>query len=216
MVIIPVLLLIVSALLYIQQVYKSKRLMECMEQRRDYLEDITNIQKEIADMIETAKSGMEVEDMEKMAEQCGKLSARNYSDNPIVNAVLYSKQKRCEDLNIHFEADIGISGDKMSDIDTVGLLGNLLDNAIEAAEKVETGERYVRIKAITRGDVWSIRVENAKPEKLSPKKRKFKTTKMDKENHGLGIGIIRKIVKKYEGIIEVTEDAGNYRVTVTM
>lgn len=86
------------------------------------------------------------------------------------------------------------------------LIGNLLENAIEAARQTE--EQYLDISMMLRKGVLKIKVENSFPgvDKIDMKMEDdtavWKTTKKEKGQHGIGLKNVRKIVELYDGIME--------------
>lgn len=100
----------------------------------------------------------------------------------------------------------------LKEMDISGLLQNLLDNAIEASERIKgknKKEIYLLIMENTEG--WILKVSNFcdNPEQIN-----FQTTKRDKKNHGYGIGIICDIVKQYNGTIKYVKSEEEKQVTV--
>ena len=86
-------------------------------------------------------------------------------------------------------------------MDLLSLTSNLLDNAVEAAQKVIESEKK-KIKVIfnqNKGyliiDVWNYYNKNF----LDVVGNRFKTTKKDKQLHGKGMDIIRETTLKYKG-----------------
>ena len=74
---------------------------------------------------------------------------------------------------------------------------NLLDNAIEATEKVtEADKRVIQMIVEKKADKLKIYMQNPMQLKES---FSFHTSKIDKENHGIGNTIITKIINKYHG-----------------
>jgi len=118
-----------------------------------------------------------------------------------VDALLAYKRKECDDRGIQLEMETtafpleGFSGEEY-----VGILGNLLDNAMEAAEK--TSQPWVRLKSFTAPGQWVLQVTNSKQGDTAPLEKNMKTTKEDKENHGLGTKIVKRIVKKHKGVVD--------------
>lgn len=91
-------------------------------------------------------------------------------------------------------------------IDIVSILSNLLDNAIEANRKINIpSERMLSINIGEDQLDYVIVVTNAFIVENTPNhflKDGF-TTKRDKKNHGLGLGIIHKLVDKYKGVVYI-------------
>ena len=86
----------------------------------------------------------------------------------------YCRQKgKCEQLGIRLEDEIRALPDPavMQEIDMISLMGNLLDNAIEACQASGQEKPYLRFSSMIREKVWMIEVSNSKSSGLSPKKK---------------------------------------------
>lgn len=78
-----------------------------------------------------------------------------------MNILLTDKEMLMKDKGISLDIKIdNVSLDFIEPIDVTTIFGNLLDNAIEAAEKVE-GDRYIYIKIGSRHQMIVIRIENS-------------------------------------------------------
>lgn len=113
--------------------------------------------------------------------------AREKLDDVIVNIILPEKMKHAFDMNV--------------------LIGNLLENAIEAAFK--TDRKYLKVTMVFKRGVLKIKMENSflSVETENGRQeggRHFFTTKQEKEQHGLGLKSVEKIVEAYNGTMEVT------------
>lgn len=75
------------------------------------------------------------------------------------------------------------------------ILGNLLENAIEAAE--QTKEKWLLVDIRFRQGILRIDIENSFSGTLKEGR------KIEKDNHGIGLGNVKKIVEKYEGSVEI-------------
>ena len=84
---------------------------------------------------------------------------------------------------------------EMFDITT--LMGNVLQNAIEAAKK--TNVPRIRVELIEHKNEIFIAVSNSVVEKINTNKNFLKTSKRDKKNHGFGFKNIIATVEKYQG-----------------
>ena len=89
-------------------------------------------------------------------------------------ALIADKKGKCEQLGIRFEDEIRALPDPavMQEIDMISLMGNLLDNAIEACQASGQEKPYLRFSSMIRKKVWMIEVSNSKSSDLSPKKRR--------------------------------------------
>mgnify|MGYP000883438024 FL=1 len=89
----------------------------------------------------------------------------------------------------------------------VVILGNLLDNAIEATSKL-AGEKKIEIFVELNRNILYVSVTNPFQGKLHYGFNKLKTTHRDAENHGFGLESIRMTIEKYNGTMNIkhTED----------
>lgn len=132
--------------------------------------------------------------------------------NKVIDAVLATKKNSAEHKGINFYADGNIP-DKciVDEIDFTNIIGNLLDNAIEAAEKVENGNVSIVIKPQKKFII--IKVKNSYD---GNKNSEMKTTKKDKEFHGIGLKSIKRIVEKYQGEFELEFKEKEVEATVLL
>lgn len=121
--------------------------------------------------------------------------------NDAVDSLLnYKIQKANEVLN-KVETKISIPEQlSLRSFDLNVLLGNLLDNAIDASMQTEDKKLKVTIK-IDKGILF-LDICNSCPRFQGGRSDFLETTKGDKENHGIGLKNVRRIVEKYHGEIE--------------
>lgn len=125
-------------------------------------------------------------------------------DNAIIASILNFKLAIAKSKNINLEVDVKIPKELSIDSTDISIiLGNALDNAIEACEQCE--EKNITVKMYIQSDHLIIKICNSKSTDLiNPS---LGTTKADKENHGFGIENIRYVVEKYDGLLKI-EDLG--------
>ena len=133
-----------------------------------------------------------------------KVENKGESESEVVNAILSMKRKQCQEKGISLYLDIEEKGYSLvRDMDMVGILVNLLDNAIEENEKIESEEQrgiWLDMKQKEQGEVWLQIKNQIRPDK----KINFQTEK--KGEHGIGRGIIEYLVKQYQGEEKVSID----------
>ncbi len=94
----------------------------------------------------------------------------------------------------------------VSDIDLCVVIGNLIDNAVEACEEVEPQHQFIRLYiGILRRQLY-ISVSNATGEAVRKLDEEYITTK--RGNHGHGLKRINNIVNKYDGYINRKNEPG--------
>jgi len=94
------------------------------------------------------------------------------------------------------------------------LLGNLLDNAIEACEKLEEKKRMVKIEVRKHHSMFMLIVENSCEAHAQVRKGIFRTTKKDDRMHGYGIHNVRKTVKNRGGQFQYGSRGENFYVKI--
>ena len=129
-----------------------------------------------------------------------------YMENSAVSSVLNYKIGRCRNENIDIKVDIESELDSFGDADICVLLANLLDNAIEASEKVS--DPQISIRVADNKNYTCIEIKNKIDGSVIPKNNKLITTKNDKDNHGIGMYSIAQIVDKYDGMRDFYEKNG--------
>ena len=136
--------------------------------------------------------------------------------HPITDAILQSKLHDADSKNIKLNISTKLTEKIVVDELELGIvLGNALDNAIEATEKViEASEKTILFDMITTAERIIITIENPVDRNINPDK--LTTTKMDKLNHGHGINSIKTIAKKYDGVAEFTCSDGKFVTNINI
>ncbi len=94
---------------------------------------------------------------------------------------------------------------KMEDDDYISLLGNILDNAIEACEHARS-RKEIYLETKKAHSYLLITVKNTISEPVLKNNPQLKSTKKDETDHGLGIKNVKKIVEKYNGFVTYEEE----------
>lgn len=117
--------------------------------------------------------------------------------NRMADAILNSKLSLAAQKDIQVKADAKIPVSlTVSELDLCIVIGNLLDNAIEACMELPPGQRLIRIYMEMKGNYLYLALTNTAG---GEKKKSFHTSKG--EGHGFGIARTDAIVKKYGGYI---------------
>ena len=125
------------------------------------------------------------------------------SGNREIDSVLNYMLKKAKQKLIEVEIDVKIPEKMSHSFDINIIFGNLLENAIEAAEKTE--EKKLYIYARLKQGVFKVEVHNSCDETIKKEKDTFLSTKKDSVNHGNGLKSVKRIVEKYNGLIELEQ-----------
>ena len=136
--------------------------------------------------------------------------------HPITDAILQSKLHDADSKNIKLNISTKLTEKIIVDELELGIvLGNALDNAIEATAKIENkSEKIVIFDMITTTERIVITIEN--PVKGNVNSDKLTTTKKDKINHGHGIRSIKTIAEKYDGVAEFVYSNGIFTTNINI
>lgn len=80
------------------------------------------------------------------------------------------------------------------------ILGNLLENAIEAAR--QSTEKTLEVLFYYKQGVMTIDIKNSFAGELRKDRNGFLTTKAEKERHGVGLNSVKQAVEKYNGLLK--------------
>lgn len=148
------------------------------------------------------EAGDYVKEMKNMLEP---LIPIRYTGNPILDILLTDKAVITKEKNIKFEITIDhVNLDFLDAIDATTIFGNLLDNAIEAVEKVE-GEQYIRLSITPCQEMVLVRIEN---NALSLKWKDGLPLSDKGKDHGIGLLNVKRSIKKYDGDITLQQENG--------
>lgn len=135
------------------------------------------------------------------------------SGNIIIDGLVNYKLQSVASENIKVETEIVVPKQLNIDIaDFVTLLGNLLDNALEALKKVDWEQRILTIKIVFSQERLIGRITNTYCGEIHQKDDKILTSKKEKQKHGYGLSNVEKIIKKYNGYMEIDYANWEFRV----
>lgn len=139
------------------------------------------------------------------------------TNNIILDIILNDKRNICENKKIELIADINFKECNFIDItDVCSIFSNIIDNAIEACDKIENNkiEKKIRLKGTNVNRLYVLKCENTKLNKINKKNELFMTDKKDKFLHGVGIKSIKASVEKYNGNLELNDLGNKFLVNI--
>lgn len=123
-------------------------------------------------------------------------------------------QAKMKDIEVTLDLDVQESL-SIPTFDLTVVLGNLLDNAIEALEKLKN-KRVIHLKMTIKKGIIGIHIKNSFNGEIAIKKGVLQTIKKEKELHGNGIKHIKDIVHRYNGSMDISYDAEEFNVKVLL
>lgn len=124
--------------------------------------------------------------------------------NLIIDSIINSKLNEAVGKDISVSAHVMLPADvKINTDDIVVILGNLLDNAIEACERTSTDKRLEMMLKFEDGCVI-LSVRNSFDGNMNRKGDVFVSLKSDKSLHGIGLQSVRHTVEKHNGEMQIS------------
>jgi sensor histidine kinase regulating citrate/malate metabolism len=168
--------------------------------------------------------------LEKMDVAIRGVDFRYATASPVCDVILNDKAGAAERLHIPLDVQFFYRETATISVFDLGIiLSNLLDNAIEACEKVPEADRFIRLELNTKGDFLLLKVENSYDGRLVWDDEK-KLPVSTKENgspkeilpeHGLGLKNVAELTEKYLGGMKLEEgrdpeNHGIFRIIVML
>lgn len=168
---------------------------------REFRHDYRNNLSSVHALVASGKSEEALEYINNLSESLNTAQSRFSTGNYLADAILSDKAAVAEGQGIVIDFSGSIPQQGISNNDLCTVLANTVDNAIRGCEGSAPCEIKVRSNEDRNGFVLT--VSNPVSKKVEIKNNKIKTTKQDKENHGLGVELIRKTAKKYDGFVSL-------------
>ncbi len=136
--------------------------------------------------------------------------------NEVFDTILTEKSLYCKDRGIQVSCVAeGSQMDFINTVDLYALLGNALDNAIEAVEKFkEIEKRQIDVMIYRQQNFLVMNIINPIPGKLIFGEELPVTTKEDNKLHGFGLRSMKYIVRKYDGFLNISEEDGCFSLKI--
>ncbi len=191
----------------------SEKLMNSDEEIRRFRHDYKNHLIVLNSYLENGKTEEAKKYLEAMNEPVSRLMKKISSGNFAFDAILDYKMHIAaqKGIDIVFHGIVPSDGIRAEDICAV--FSNLLDNAIEAVEVLSDG-KTIRVDADIKNGWFILSIINPTNIPDGEKHVNLRTSKADKKNHGLGLGNVKRCIKKYNGNLSSYYSDGMYTCDV--
>lgn len=173
------------------------------EQRHDFLNHIQIIHS-LMEMNNYKDASEYMEEIYSEIQAVGKILKTN---SPAINALLQVKNNSCEGRDIDFRviSTTRLDNPSMKPWDICGILGNLIDNAIHAAEKLDEGKILVSLKEDIKQYIFKVKDNGMGiPKNIAEKVFDMGFTTKGIEGQGIGLAVSKKKLKSFGGDIKFT------------
>ena len=199
-----------------QEMYRKQ-----VAESNKYIEEIASIKHNMKNKIwcisELIKNGNTEEALElcdDINNELNRSAYRFYTDNIYLNSILNVICKKAKEKHIDIKTVIKTDLKQINGTDLISLLGNLCDNAIEALENIN--DKICMISLFEKGGCYIISVKNRIAGSVLSDNHELKTSKEDALYHGYGLKTVRSIVRKYDGILDISEEDHLFVVNIMM
>ena len=139
------------------------------------------------------------------------------SGNTVIDSIINYKCDCAKQYNIDVKTEIQIPPIRiLQEIDATIIFGNLLDNAIEALQKVPAENRLLEIMIRVVRNQCFIKISNTCVGEHKWENGRLLSDKSDKSLHGLGLQSVEKSVLKYDGEMHVENAEGIFTVSIML
>ena len=145
-------------------------------------------------------------------------SSEVFTGDETIDYLIGSKKNSAEEKDIEFEVNAEFPRNiNIKSSDLCAILGNLLDNAIEACSKVkDPSGRKIRLIIRRIGQMLVVKIENTYDTKPVVVDGEYKTSKTDGGLHGWGIKSVNTAASKYDGMVQSSCTDDIFTTVVTL
>ncbi|WP_416326790.1 sensor histidine kinase [[Eubacterium] hominis] len=139
-----------------------------------------------------------------------------YSRNDVVNAIICYYASRARDYHIRFDANIAYPDNcSISETDITVLLGNMLENAVEACQRSKSNDTFIKLWIKQHGtSELLILTDNTCNVPVTFQDGVPKSSK--REGMGIGTSSMQDIAKRYDGSVRFETSDGIFYTSVIM
>ena len=206
---------------------KEKQAYNRLETKNDYYEKVEESQNQIRRLYHDMNNHLyNIQMMNKSSEDASDyiVSLQNelkearktrVSGNSLFDIIVDEKMNICKNKGIEFDIDADSKNTGfIKNIDMSSILANILDNAIEACDKMTSNKKYIKLTSMWADDMFVIICENSKENEVKKIGDRFITDNLNKSEHGIGIKSVEKSVKNYDGNMMIFCDDSLFKVKI--
>ena len=140
------------------------------------------------------------------------------SGNSTVDAIINFKYAAASKFDIKFSLKIFIPDEFPIDICDIGVvLGNAIDNAIEAVRECRNQKKIIEISMGVKKEAWVVVIKNPYEHKIEKNRTGIPvSTKKEKQRHGYGLKSIMRIADKYQGEVVIETKDGIFSLIIVL
>lgn len=187
------------------QFEESQKLIHVLKSQRHDFRNQLQVIKVLAQLNKTSEIVQYIQDCDIALDFTSAIASR--IDNPVISAMLliFSAQAKDKGISFNVDSDLDFTSFTLSPVKITSIVGNIIQNAIEALEKDERPDRAVQVTIWETEDSYYFLIWNNGPvihknawEKI------FAAGFSTKNSTGLGLSIVKELAAELDGKITVT------------
>ena len=196
--------------------YKSEKKSE--DEIKRYMHDRRNHIRILIGLVEKGENQRAIDYMSKLTDSYKNMQNNSITKNKVIDSIISNLIEECKQKNIKLNLDIKLPEEiAITDIDLCIIFSNLIDNAIEACEKLNNcSQKFINIKSNIAGSYMYMSIENSYNGQISKNGIEFTTWKKNKKFHGIGLENVRITVNKYKGMLKYDYNESVFKVSVLL
>jgi len=173
--------------------------------------DLTNHMTSVHKLLHDEKHNEAIDYLKDYLSQASVALTRTITGKPGVDALITEKIALAESEGVKFNLESEkLTTVKINPVHLNIILGNALDNAIEACRKLNGADRFISLGLKTEGDNLCIRVTNSSPAVEITDNELPATSKDDGTRHGFGLPAIKRLAEHYCGTVLCAYSEGEF------
>lgn len=186
------------------------------EELKEFRHDFKNRMVVIEQLINENKYNRLLDYTKLITEKLEKTNVYSSSGKLAIDSVMNYKLSRAVESGVDVQCEVIIPETlRVDEDDIVVILGNLLDNALEATLRL-VDNRYIYVDIQYDKGTLLIHVENTYDSVVYQDKGKLLTRKEDINLHGIGLQSVNTVVEKYNGKVDIEKDKDKFVVDVML
>lgn len=143
-------------------------------------------------------------------------SLEQFCENVALNTILQYYKEKAEDNQIHFEMKVQAFRETgFTETDLCVLVGNLLENAIEACLRQNSPDKFISLKIEMKSPLTlSLMISNSYEGSIRQKSERYLSSK--REDFGIGIASVQHITEKYGGFTKISHENQLFTVYILL
>lgn len=171
---------------------------------------------DLKSLLESFQGQISQEQITQLKEKISEYDTFAATGNRVLDVVLAEKRAAAKHRSVELTTFVdGSPLGFLEELDLYSLVGNALNNAIDAASKLPEGERYIILTTAAEEGMVTIHVENPYTGTLVMENHLPKSQR-DARYHGFGMKSMERIAKKYDGTLAIKAENGIFFLDIIL